>query len=75
MILAHIAMAQGRLHEAERIYEQALQLATAHGEPALQGAAELYLGLAELHRERGDLDFARQHLLRGKELGDRKSVV
>ncbi len=74
VILAHIAMAQGRLHEAERIYEQALQLATAHGEPALQGAAELYLGLAELHRERGDLDFARQHLLRGKELGEQGSL-
>ncbi len=74
VILAHIAMAQGRLHEAERIYEQALQLATAQGEPALQGTAELYLGLAELHRERGDLDSARQHLLRGKALGEQASL-
>ena len=74
VILAHIAVAQGRLHEAERIYEQALQLATAQGEPALQGTAELYLGLAELHRERGDLDSARQHLLRGKALGEQASL-
>jgi LuxR family maltose regulon positive regulatory protein len=74
VILAHIAVAQGRLHEAERIYKQALQLATAQGEPALQGAAELEMGLAELERERGDLDSARQHLLRGKALREQASL-
>jgi LuxR family maltose regulon positive regulatory protein len=74
VILAHIAMAQGRLREAERIYEQAIQLATAQGEAVLKGSAELYLGLAEICCERGDLDAAKRHLLRGKALGGQASM-
>ena len=83
MILAHIAIAQGRLHEAEHIYEQALRYAMAQQRPegspgtrpALQGTAELHLGLSELHHEWGDLDSARQHLLRGKALGEHASLA
>ncbi|MBV9791041.1 MAG: tetratricopeptide repeat protein, partial [Chloroflexi bacterium] len=74
LILAHIAMAQSRLHEAERTYKQALQLATAHDGPVLQGTAELYLGLAELHHQRGDLATARQHVQHGKALGEHASL-
>ena len=73
-ILAYIRMAQGRLHEAVRTYEQSLQLATEQGEPVLQGTAELYLGLSELHRERGDLEAARQYLLRGEALREQASL-
>jgi LuxR family maltose regulon positive regulatory protein len=68
--LADIRVAQGRLHEAARAYEQSLQLATEQGGPVLLGTADLYVGLGELHRERGDLKAATQHLLRGKELGE-----
>jgi LuxR family maltose regulon positive regulatory protein len=69
--LADIRVGQGRLHEAMRTYEQALQLAAEHGEPVLRGTADLYVGLSELECERGDLQAATQHLLTGKELGER----
>ncbi|MCJ7703084.1 MAG: tetratricopeptide repeat protein [Anaerolineales bacterium] len=69
-ILADIRMAQGRLHEAISTYEQSLHLAREQGDPALQGTADLYMGLSELHCEQGDLETARQHLLRSEELGE-----
>jgi ATP/maltotriose-dependent transcriptional regulator MalT len=68
-ILADIRIAQGRLNEAVRTYEQSLQVATEQGEP-VWGTANLYVGLSELHRERGDLEAAKQHLLRSKELDE-----
>jgi LuxR family maltose regulon positive regulatory protein len=70
VVLADIRVAQGRLHEAARAYEQSLQLATEQGGPVLLGTADLYTGLSELHRERNDLEAATQHLLRGKALGE-----
>jgi len=69
-ILADIRMVQGRLHEAISTYEQSLHLAREQGDPALQGTADLYTGLSELHCEQGDLETARQHLLRIGELGE-----
>ncbi len=72
--LADIRMAQGRLREAVSTYEQSLQLATEQGEPVLRGTADLYLGLGELHREQGDLEAARQHLLRSEELGEQAAL-
>ena len=68
--LADIRIAQGRLHEAMRTYEQGLQLATEQGEPVLRGTADMYVGMSELHREHNDLHAATQHLLRSKELGE-----
>ncbi|HLL41022.1 MAG TPA: tetratricopeptide repeat protein, partial [Rubrobacteraceae bacterium] len=68
-ILADIRIAQGRLHEAVRTYEQSLQVVTEQGDP-VWGTAHLYVGLGELHRERGDLEAANQHLLRSKELDE-----
>ena len=68
--LADIRIAQGRLREAMRTYEQALQLATEQGGPVLRGTADMYVGMSELHRERDDLHAATQHLLRSQELGE-----
>jgi len=68
--LADIRMAQGRLREALRTYEQALPLATAPGEPVLRGTADLYAGLSEIRREQNDLEAATQHLLRSQALGE-----
>ena len=73
-ILADIKMAQGRLHEAVRTYEQSLQLVREHDDPLLQGTGDLYLGLSELRREQGDLEAARRHLLRSEELGGQSDV-
>jgi LuxR family maltose regulon positive regulatory protein len=68
--LANIRIAQGRLREAMGTYERGLRLATEQGDPAMRGTADMYVGMSELKREWGDLDAARQHLLRSKELGE-----
>jgi LuxR family maltose regulon positive regulatory protein len=65
--LAEIRIAQGRLSEAMRTYENALQRAAEHGDPALRGKADMYVGMSGLHRERNDLHAATQHLLRSRE--------
>ena len=70
-ILVDIKMAQGRLHEALSTYQQWMQLATAQGEPMPLGVEELYRVISELHRERGDLEAAAQHLLTSKNLSER----
>ncbi|MCO6491392.1 MAG: tetratricopeptide repeat protein [Phaeodactylibacter sp.] len=51
--MADIRLVQGRFRDAAKAYKQSLKLAERHGEPALRGTADLYLGLGDLHRERG----------------------
>jgi LuxR family maltose regulon positive regulatory protein len=68
--LADIRIVQGRLREAMRTYEQALQLAMAQGEPTMRGTADMYVGMSELYRERDELNAATQHLGRSKAQGE-----
>jgi LuxR family maltose regulon positive regulatory protein len=68
--LADIRITQGRLGEAMRTYEQALQLAGEQGGPVLRGTADMHAGISEIHCERGDLRAATQHLLTSQELGE-----
>ncbi len=68
--LADIRIAQGRLREAMRTYEQALQLAAEQGAIVPCGTSDMYVGMSELHREYNDLNAATQDLLRSKELGE-----
>ena len=68
--LADIRITQGRLRDAIRTYEQALQLSAKHGEPVLRATADMYVGLADLAREQGDLQAATQHLQASKDLGE-----
>jgi LuxR family transcriptional regulator, maltose regulon positive regulatory protein len=68
--LADIRRTQGRLGEAMRIYEQALQRAFQPGGPVLRGTADMHAGMSELHRERDDLPAATRQLLRSQELGE-----
>jgi LuxR family maltose regulon positive regulatory protein len=70
-VLADIKMALGQLHAAISTYEKSLQLAMEHGEPMPLGTEDLYTGISELHRERGDLEAAAQDLLTGKKLGEK----
>lgn len=70
LALADIRKAQGRLRQAMRTYEQGLQLATEHGEPAMRGTADMYVGMSELYREHNNLHAATQHLLSSKEQGE-----
>src|SRR5581483_5999352 len=43
LALADIQIAQGRLREAMRTFEQALQLATEQGGPVLRGTADMHV--------------------------------
>jgi len=72
IVLADIQIVQGRLHEAMTTYERALQWATEPGTPALgvRGAADMYVGMSNLHREHNDLKTATQHLLTSQALGE-----
>ncbi len=67
--LADIRRAQGRLGEAMRTYENALERAQGAGEP-LRGTADMYVGMSEVLLERDDLPAATQALLRSRELGE-----
>ena len=70
MALADIRRTQGRLGEAMRTYEQAMQRASEQGGAVLRGTADMYVGMSEVHRERDDLPAAAQQLLRSQELGE-----
>ena len=71
--LADIKIAQGRLREAVRIYEQALRLA--EEQPGMiRGTADLYLGLSELHREQGDTEVAERFLQQSEALGEQAAL-
>lgn len=66
--VAAIAMAQGRLRDAERTLERGMQQATEMGDPSLHGMADFLTGLSEIRRERGDLDGAIECLQRSQAL-------
>jgi LuxR family maltose regulon positive regulatory protein len=68
--MADIRLAQGRLGEAMRTYEQALQRASEQDGLVLRGTADMYVGMSEVHREYDDLQAATQCLLRSEELGE-----
>jgi LuxR family maltose regulon positive regulatory protein len=68
--LADIWSAQGRLGEAMRTYQQALQGAPEEGGLVLRGTADMHVGMSEVHRERDNLPAATRHLLRSQELGE-----
>jgi LuxR family maltose regulon positive regulatory protein len=67
--VADIRVAQGRLREAMAAYEQGLRVAE-QSQPVLRGAADMHVGIADLLRERHDLQGAHRHLLAGTELGE-----
>nr|MDQ5824326.1 LuxR C-terminal-related transcriptional regulator [Chloroflexota bacterium] len=67
-------MVQGRLHEAARLYHQALQVAAEGREgtrPELPAVGVAYAGLGRLLYEWNYLDEAKEHALQGIELGRR----
>ncbi|MBO0771064.1 MAG: tetratricopeptide repeat protein, partial [Actinobacteria bacterium] len=72
--LADIRSTQGRLGEALRTFEQALQLAGGQGGPVLRGTADMYVGMSEIARERDDLPAAARLLQRSEELGEQAGL-
>lgn len=73
-VLAEIRVAQGRLLDANRLYEEALRLVLSPQEPARQGTAEAYLSLAQLYLERGDLNAAGAYVQRSEVLGKERAL-
>jgi LuxR family maltose regulon positive regulatory protein len=74
-VLADMRVALGRLHEAFSTYQQSLQLVAGQDGPMPPGTEDLYRGMSELHRERGDLEAATQHLLTGKRLAEQAAPI
>ena len=75
VVLADMWVASGRPGRARRLYEQALQTATAGGPPYPRATADLHVGLAELDRELDDLTSAEAHLESARILGERASIT
>jgi LuxR family maltose regulon positive regulatory protein len=73
--LADILVAEGRLREAIKTYQQALRLAAKHGKDAQQITAHHYLGLALLYHEMGEDAAAAEHLQKARELGEQTTLV
>jgi LuxR family transcriptional regulator, maltose regulon positive regulatory protein len=67
--VADIAITQGRLGDAQLVFERALQVGGRES-PGLRGMADMHVGLSEVARARNDLDAAAAHLRRGEELGE-----
>nr|MBP6803291.1 hypothetical protein [Chloroflexota bacterium] len=72
---ADLLVALGRLHEAIRAYQQALQLAAEHGAEAQQITAHHHLGLALIYHELGDSESTAVHLQTAVDLGKHTTLV
>jgi LuxR family maltose regulon positive regulatory protein len=73
--VADMLVGLGSLSEAERTYQEALQLAAQHGPEAEHITAHHHLGLSMIYRQRGDDTLAAHHLKRAAELGLQTTLV
>ncbi len=73
--MADILIAQGRLREAVRTYEQSLQLADEAGPEAQSITAHHHLGLALLYHETGKAETLARHWQQAEELGTHTTLV
>jgi LuxR family maltose regulon positive regulatory protein len=68
--LGDIRRTQGRLDDASRTYQWALELTSPQpGTPPLRGTADMHVGIAEVLLERDELATASEHLAIGERLG------
>ncbi len=72
--LAEIMLAQGRLGDALRICEQALQRVPPQAGPPLRGTADVYAAMSRIHLERNQLHDARRVLAHSEELGEHNGL-
>jgi LuxR family maltose regulon positive regulatory protein len=73
--VADMLVGLGSLSEAERTYQDALQLAAQYGPEAEHITAHHHLGLSMIYRQRGDDTLAAHHLKRATELGLQTTLV
>jgi LuxR family maltose regulon positive regulatory protein len=64
-VLGQIQRAQGRLDEAARTYQQALEATAPHGRPPPPAAGPAYVGLGEVAYQQNELDTALRHVTEG----------
>lgn len=74
VVLAQMWLGRGEPHRARALYERALTAATSHPGPTLPVTGDLYVGLADVIREQGELEAAEQSLQAARALGDRASL-
>jgi LuxR family maltose regulon positive regulatory protein len=73
--LGDLRRAQGRLGEALRTYEQALDLAASGpGAPPSRGTADMHVGIAAVLLERDDLGASADHLALAERLGEHNGL-
>ena len=70
VVLADMWLAAGHPSTARRLYERALQVSEAHGEPVLRATPDLHVGLSEIDYEVGNLESAKRHLEAAAALGE-----
>jgi LuxR family maltose regulon positive regulatory protein len=75
VVLADLWLAGGRPSKARRLYQQALELAEAHGARVARATAELHVGLSEIDVEVGDLESAQRHLETAAALADHAVIT
>ena len=73
--LADLRRAQGRLGDAMRTCEWALELARPEpGSPPLRGTSDMHVAISEVLRERDDLAAAMEHLTRSQQFGEHNGL-
>lgn len=75
VVLGDMWLVAGRPGTARRLYQDALQLAEAQGEPVARATAELYVGLGDIDREAGDLAAAARHLTTASKFFERAPMT
>ncbi len=73
--VADLLVGLGSLSEAERTYQDALQVAAQHSPEAEHITAHHHLGLSMIYSQRGDDTLAAHHLKRAAELGLQTTLV
>ncbi len=74
VVLAGMWLGRGRPTEAQRLLEQSLAAAERQPDVAATVVGDLHVGLADVLREKGDLDEAAAHLQVARELGAAASL-
>ena len=72
---ADIRLAQGRLRDAETIYERGLRLRSRTTDDVVVGSADMHIGLSTIHLERDDVPAARASWAASDALGERAGGV
>ncbi|HEY5787762.1 MAG TPA: helix-turn-helix transcriptional regulator, partial [Microlunatus sp.] len=75
IVLADMWVTAGRPSQARAICEQALRIATGHGEPYPRATADLHTQLAELALRVNDLTEAEEHLAEAAALSERGFIT